>query len=59
MVGDHPTADIAGAAACGLMTAWVSHRQAWPDGAPEPDLRAPDAASLLAAIAAGAPPAMG
>ena len=30
MVGDHPEADIAGARAVGLRTAWVSHGHEWP-----------------------------
>ena len=29
MIGDHPTADIAGARDCGLQTGWVSHRCEW------------------------------
>jgi HAD superfamily hydrolase (TIGR01549 family) len=31
MVGDHVTADIAGARAAGCSTAWVSHGRPWPE----------------------------
>lgn len=51
MVGDDAEADIAGAAGCGLMTAWVSHGAEWVAPQTPPDLCAPSAAALLEAIA--------
>jgi HAD superfamily hydrolase (TIGR01549 family) len=39
MVGDHPTADIAGGRAAGCSTAWVGHDRTW-SGPGAPDLAA-------------------
>ena len=36
-VGDNPEADIAGAQAVGMSTAWVRRGRAWPDGLRSPD----------------------
>ena len=36
-VGDDPVADIGGAQALGLSTAWVHRGRTWPDGLPHPD----------------------
>ena len=36
-VGDNPDADIAGAQAVGMSTAWVRRGRAWPDGLRPPD----------------------
>lgn len=49
MVGDHPGADMAGARAAGLMTAWVSHHQRWPHDW-QPTLSAPSTAEVLTAL---------
>ncbi len=46
MVGDHPWADMAGARAAGLLTAWVSHHQRWPHDW-RPTLSAPSTAEVL------------
>jgi HAD superfamily hydrolase (TIGR01549 family) len=49
MVGDSPSADIAGAARCGLHTIWMSRGRAWTSGSP-PDLvvtSIPEAAAFL------------
>jgi HAD superfamily hydrolase (TIGR01549 family) len=45
-VGDHPWADMAGARAAGLMTAWVSQHQPWPHDW-QPTLSAPSTAEVL------------
>jgi HAD superfamily hydrolase (TIGR01549 family) len=37
MIGDSPSADIAGAARCGLHTIWMSRGREWPSG-PSPDV---------------------
>jgi len=36
-VGNDPVADIAGAAAAGLKTCWISHGETFPPNIPEPD----------------------
>jgi putative hydrolase of the HAD superfamily len=37
-VGDNPVADILGAHACGMRTAWLANRSKWPDElSPRPD----------------------
>jgi HAD superfamily hydrolase (TIGR01549 family) len=54
MVGDSPSADIAGAARCGLHTIWVSRGREWPSG-PPPDVTVtsvPDAVAFLLSPAA-------
>jgi putative hydrolase of the HAD superfamily len=56
MVGDHPPADIAGAAVAGLRSVWLDHGRAWPETGYTPTLTAaslPEAVSgVLAARAA-------
>jgi FMN phosphatase YigB (HAD superfamily) len=43
MVGDHVTADMAGARAAGCSTAWVSHGRLWPETwMPDLEARRPD-----------------
>lgn len=51
MVGDHPEADIAGARALGIRTAWVSHGRPWMNGW-QPTIVATTTAEALDAIAA-------
>jgi putative hydrolase of the HAD superfamily len=51
MVGDNPTADIAGASAAGLATLWVSHGQRWPLGGCLPDRTAASPSQALAMLA--------
>ena len=46
MVGDHVTADMAGARASGCSTAWVSHDRPWPETW-MPDLAATHPADVL------------
>ncbi len=50
MVGDNAASDIEGGRAAGLRTAWVGTGCPWPSGAPEPDLRAEDAAEAVALL---------
>lgn len=50
MVGDHPTADVDGARAMGLSTAWVSHGRPWPHQW-RPTLSAGTTAEILKALA--------
>jgi 5'-nucleotidase len=50
MVGDHPEADIAGARALGMHTAWVRHGQDWPFDW-QPDVIGSTTAHALDAIA--------
>lgn len=50
MVGDHPTADIAGGRAAGLRTGWVSRGQDWPEEIEAPDLSAATAAEVIDAV---------
>lgn len=47
MVGDHPTADIGGAQAIGLNTAWVSRGDLWAEHSSTPTLIAPTAAEAI------------
>ncbi|PQZ93745.1 haloacid dehalogenase [Arthrobacter sp. MYb227] len=47
MVGDHPTADIAGGQAVGQETGWVSRGMAWPAEAVVPTLSAGTAAKVV------------
>ncbi len=50
MVGDSPSADIDGAARCGLHTIWLSRRRAWPSTTSPPDVTVAsvsDAATFL------------
>lgn len=49
MVGDHPDADIAGARAVGIRTAWVSHGRTWPHDW-QPEFVASTTADALRAI---------
>lgn len=51
MVGDHPEADIAGARALGIRTAWVSHGREWKEDW-QPSVIARTTAEALDAIAA-------
>jgi 2-haloacid dehalogenase len=47
--------DVAGAAAAGLRTAWISRTdRVYPQAMPDPDIRAPDLAGAVEAIAAAA-----
>jgi len=50
MVGDHPTADIAGGRAAGLKTGWVSRGKEWPAEMAAPDLSAGTAAEVIDAV---------
>lgn len=50
MVGDHPTADIAGGVAAGLETAWVSRGNTWPGESTSPTLIAATAAEAIDAV---------
>jgi FMN phosphatase YigB (HAD superfamily) len=50
MVGDHPTADIAGGRAAGLSTGWVSRGKDWPSAVALPDLSATTAAEVIDAV---------
>lgn len=53
-VGDHPEADIAGAAAAGMRTAWLRQGRQWPEHAPSPpDLVIDSLTELGPIIAAG------
>jgi HAD superfamily hydrolase (TIGR01549 family) len=55
MVGDSPSADIVGAARCGLHTIWMSRGREWPTSGPSPDVIAssiPEAAAFLLSPAA-------
>lgn len=55
-VGDDPLADVAGARAAGLRTAWINrHGAAWPEAHPPADLEITDLAHLEATLAAAAP----
>lgn len=47
MVGDHPTADIAGGQAAGLATGWVSRGNEWPKEARSPTLIGASAAQVI------------
>ncbi|MDQ0279514.1 HAD superfamily hydrolase (TIGR01662 family) [Arthrobacter silviterrae] len=47
MVGDHPTADIAGGQAAGLETGWVSRGMEWPKQVRSPTLMAATAAEVI------------
>jgi FMN phosphatase YigB (HAD superfamily) len=47
MVGDHPSADIAGGRGVGLETGWVSRGQDWPGGLEPPSLSATTAAEVI------------
>lgn len=51
MIGDHPTAEIAGGRAAGFSTGWVSHGRSWPHPW-EPTLTAPTTAELLGILLA-------
>lgn len=50
MVGDHPTADIAGGQAAGLETGWVSRGKEWPRETASPTLIAGTAAEVIDAV---------
>lgn len=50
MVGDHPTADIAGGKAAGLETGWVSRGKEWPEETVSPTLIAGTAAEVINAV---------
>ncbi|MEV7135292.1 HAD-IA family hydrolase [Arthrobacter sp. NPDC093128] len=50
MVGDHPTADIAGGREAGLKTGWVSCGKEWPDELTAPNLSACTAAQVIDAV---------
>jgi HAD superfamily hydrolase (TIGR01549 family) len=50
MVGDHPTADIAGGKAAGLETGWVSRGKEWPGEMASPTLIAGTAAAVIDAV---------
>jgi HAD superfamily hydrolase (TIGR01549 family) len=50
MIGDSPSADIAGAARCGLHTIWMSRGREWPSSDSSPDVTVtsiPEAAAFL------------
>lgn len=53
MVGDHPSADVDGARAMGLSTAWVSHGRSWPHPW-RPTLSATTTAEILRTLVHGA-----
>ncbi|MGB9033265.1 MAG: HAD family hydrolase [Paeniglutamicibacter sp.] len=53
MVGDHPTADIAGGKAAGLETGWVSRGKIWADSSMIPNLAADTAAEVIEAVVSG------
>ena len=53
MVGDHPTADIAGGKAAGLKTGWVSRGKEWADSSMRPNLVAETAAEVIEAVMLG------
>lgn len=57
MVGDHPTADIAGGQAAGLETGWVSRGMEWPEEVPSPTLMAATAAEVIDSIVRQSAPA--
>lgn len=50
MVGDHPTADIAGGQAAGLETGWVSRGKVWPGETVSPTIIAGTAAKVINAV---------
>lgn len=50
MVGDHPTADIAGGKAAGLETGWVSRGMEWPNETVSPTVVAGTAAEVINAV---------
>ncbi|MGO1227384.1 MAG: HAD-IA family hydrolase [Brachybacterium sp.] len=51
MVGDHPSADIAGGRAAEFLTGWVSHGEIWPHPW-EPTLSASTTREILWTLAA-------
>jgi putative hydrolase of the HAD superfamily len=53
-VGDSPDLDVAGGRAAGLNTFWISRHQPWPPAHPHPDRTAPDAATAIGRLLAGA-----
>ncbi|MBT2555542.1 HAD family hydrolase [Arthrobacter sp. ISL-5] len=50
MIGDHPTADIAGGRSAGLETGWVSRGMDWPADRAVPTVTATTAAEVLDAV---------
>ncbi|MBO3738818.1 HAD family hydrolase [Actinoplanes flavus] len=57
VIGDSPHADIAGAAACGLPSVWISAGRPWTAPGPRPTRIAHDAAAALKQVTAGRWPA--
>ena len=53
MIGDSPDHDIAGGAAVGLSTIWISGGRTWPDDRPPPDRTCPDALAAIGALLDG------
>jgi putative hydrolase of the HAD superfamily len=47
MIGDSPRADVAGAAALGLHTVWITRRPTWPPEVRRPTHTAPDLATAI------------
>jgi putative hydrolase of the HAD superfamily len=50
MVGDNPEADVGGAVACGLRSAWISRGREWALDAFRPDVSAATVADAVGAI---------
>lgn len=59
MVGDSALADIAGAAACGLRSIWISRGRDWPEADYKPDAIADTVAGAVALILAQSQPSSG
>jgi putative hydrolase of the HAD superfamily len=55
MVGDHPPADIAGAALAGLNSAWIEHGRPWAELGYRPTLSAADLPEAVDRILAATP----
>lgn len=52
-VGDHPTNDVLGAGAAGLVPVWLSGRRPWPEGVPAPERRIARLPDLLGLLPSG------
>ena len=55
MVGDHPPADIAGAAVAGIRSVWLTHGRAWPETGYAPTRSAASLPEAVAGVIASAP----
>lgn len=53
LVGDDPVADVAGGAAVGLRTVWISHGAEWGSADPAPDFTVPTPAEAIDLLLVG------